>query len=364
MMKKAVWLVAFATICMYPAVVFASSATSTFDRDITANGIRTVSISNPNGDIELLTGSGSDISIHAVKKVTGEIDERCEQLVNDLEIQLQRSSIALDISLASFHHIGYEPSIEYTIILPASVDVRAETENGNIACRDRNGDLKFESEQGDIELSNCTGRLDVTTNSGHVTMESPVESGYLKTKNGDMDLYVSLASNGRLTAKSTNGSIKIHFPDDISSMVTARSSNGTVLTGPYEGVLAMNGRQSVASGKLGFGEGTIVVETVNGNVTFDVFHSQPEVSTPTVITQVIHERPVIHETYVDVFGSPCYPRFHHFWRPWRPIEIVIGNPFHGPRPPDWGRHHRDNRRDDHRRDRDDRDNRGGKGHHR
>ncbi|MDK9700052.1 MAG: DUF4097 domain-containing protein [bacterium] len=334
----------------------AGEATTTTEREVSAAGIRRLQIDNRNGDIEILTTTDGKIELHAITKISGFSDRECEQLANESSIDMKRSGITLEIQSSRWRSDSYERSITYTLLVPPELDITAETESGNIACRDLDGDIDLASTSGDLEILNCTGKLNGSTTDGDITVESSSREAYFESVSGDCDLFVALPSNGRMRVNTTNGAVKIHLAGDVNATISARTANGIISCGSFAEAISINRNRTYASGRLGYGEGAVIVETVNGSISFDTFHPQPVAqaavsSEPTVIYKTT---PVIVEhRYINSYGDPCSPRFRHVWRPWRtvhipPLRIVFG-PRHHDRHDDHGWHrdrdHRDRDRD-------------------
>lgn len=355
----------------------AGSVESSWQRNLPVGALRYVSIENLSGDIEIVPATNDQIEISAVRKVTGANESRCAELVEQLVIETRKSSGQLTISSTPLRDRSYESAIDYTISIPATVSVRVATERGNVAVSDREGEVAVRTGEGDIEVSNCNNELDAKSRFGNIIVESTTTNATLETERGNIDLYLPQFDRGRIRVKSNEGSVQLHLPDGISANVSARTNNGRVMNGPFSGTLLTNGTGTYTSGRFGYGDGSLIVETGSGTILFDRYRTEPVAqasppsSTPTAATSstvVVHEyRTVVRD---------CYPRFHHFrhyrYRPpsiivgFPPVHIEVGRPRARHDDWFWNWEHRDRdrdhgRRDDHgrgrdcdRRDRDDR----------
>jgi Putative adhesin len=98
-------------------------------------------------------------------------------------------------------------SVRYTIEVPADIEVRVDTDNGQITVRGIDGPVTLDSDNGSIELADLGGRLTTNSNNG--------------------SLSASALTSDVVVAESDNGSLEIEFVEPPTT-VDARSNNGTV----------------------------------------------------------------------------------------------------------------------------------------
>ncbi|HEY9425333.1 MAG TPA: DUF4097 family beta strand repeat-containing protein [Microterricola sp.] len=144
---------------------------------------------------------------------------------------------------------GRRCTVEYSIELPAGVDVSGQTENGEIELSDVNN-VEVSTSNGRIELEDVTGRVEVGTSNGRIE-----GSG--------------LSGNG-ITAKTSNGSIELELatPQD----VRASTSNGAIVlrvpAGGYEVIAETSlGGKNIDIASDPNGEFLLDLETSNGAIT-------------------------------------------------------------------------------------------------
>lgn len=144
-------------------------------------------------------------------------------------------------------------SIDITVSAPRSADLTLTSTNGAITISDLTGSATIETTNGRIDTRNLTGTLDLRTTNGAIRATGCDSDDVIaRTTNGAVDLDFTQAP-GSVEAKSTNGSISVRVPDDVTYSVEARTVNGRVDTNDV-------GSDPKAERK-------ITAETVNGSIT-------------------------------------------------------------------------------------------------
>ena len=118
---------------------------------------------------------------------------------------------------------GHRCTVEYSIELPAGVDVSGQTENGAIELSEVNN-VEVSTSNGRIELEDVTGRVEVGTSNGRIEGSGLSGDGIIaKTSNGAIDL--ELATPQDVRANTSNGAIILRVPAGDYEVV-AETSNG------------------------------------------------------------------------------------------------------------------------------------------
>jgi hypothetical protein len=105
---------------------------------------------------------------------------------------------------------GRNCTVDYTILLPADVDVSGQTSNGEIELTAVNN-VDVSTSNGAISLEEVTGRIKATTDNGAIEASELRSSGITaKTENGRIELELETAQNVRASA--SNGSITVRVP--------------------------------------------------------------------------------------------------------------------------------------------------------
>ncbi|TYL53387.1 DUF4097 family beta strand repeat-containing protein [Agromyces mariniharenae] len=120
---------------------------------------------------------------------------------------------------------GRRCSVDYTIDVPAGVDVRGQTSNGAIKLS-AVGAVEVGTSNGRIELEDVQGAVDVETSNGRIEGEGLNGDGIrAETSNGAIDLELGTPQD--VEARTSNGSIELSVPADSYRITTETSNGGT-----------------------------------------------------------------------------------------------------------------------------------------
>ncbi|MET0853104.1 MAG: DUF4097 family beta strand repeat-containing protein [Microterricola sp.] len=120
---------------------------------------------------------------------------------------------------------GRRCTVDYSIELPAGVDVIGQTENGAIELSDVNN-VDVSTSNGRISLEEVTGRVEVGTSNGRIEGSELSGNGIIaKTSNGSIEL--ELATPQDVRANTSNGAITLRVPAADYEVVTETSNGGT-----------------------------------------------------------------------------------------------------------------------------------------
>lgn len=139
-------------------------------------------------------------------------------------------------------------SVEFTVSLPAGVNVRAGTVNG------------------DLDVAGATAEVEASTVNGEVRAASSGGPVSATTVNGDIRASMRSAGSGDLRYSTVNGSIELELPASLNADVELRTVTGGFET---DFPMTLSGRVGPRrlSGKIGTGGRELTAKTVNGSIT-------------------------------------------------------------------------------------------------
>lgn len=137
--------------------------------------------------------------------------------------------------------------VEFTVSLPAGVNVRAGSVNGR------------------VEVAGATAEVVASTVNGDVRAASSGGPVRANTVNGDVRASMRTLGTGDLNYKTVNGSIELELPASLDADVELRTVNGGFET---DFPMTLSGRVSPRrlSGRIGSGGRDLRVTTVNGSI--------------------------------------------------------------------------------------------------
>ncbi|KRC61774.1 hypothetical protein ASE14_13230 [Agromyces sp. Root81] len=122
---------------------------------------------------------------------------------------------------------GRNCTVDYTIALPAGVDVRGATSNGTIELT-KVGEVDVSTNNGRIELDDVAGTVEAETSNGRIEGRGLAGTGVrASTSNGAIELRLDTPQD--VDARTSNGAIDLAVPTEGAGYrVTADTSNGDV----------------------------------------------------------------------------------------------------------------------------------------
>jgi DUF4097 and DUF4098 domain-containing protein YvlB len=207
-------------------------------------------LENINGAISI-TGSAtaSGIAVTGKRRTVADTQEEADDRISDILVTLTATP---DEVLLKTDHPEGGPRVTYavdvSVVMPLGMAVSIL--NGN----------------GPVDLDGATGGVVVTTGNGAVTARDVLGDMRLTTGNGGISGRVTLLSGSTVRADAGNGNIELRIPQSTSALVDAAVGNGMIVVSGLALSEKVQG-QSTLTGRLGDGDGSIVLRSGNGNIT-------------------------------------------------------------------------------------------------
>lgn len=213
----------------------------------------TVEVSNVAGEITIsgwdrnevrLTGSlGDDQEIKIRESSSGisfevrNIDSQDDYEEANLEFRVPAGAsivaegVSADIVISAINGAGIvAESVSGDVEVSAEVGrIELSTVSGDIEFTGRAGRGAFESVSGDIEASGVSGEVSVSTVSGDATLKAGLlERAQFETVSGNLELTLSLADGGRLTAEAMSGDVVLKVPAEQQGEFNVQTFTGDI----------------------------------------------------------------------------------------------------------------------------------------
>jgi len=204
-----------------------------------------LSLENVNGKVELTTWSRSEVRIEADRAAVS------KAALEDVRVEIFGEGDEVEVKTrhrrSGFPFIGSGGKVDYRVRVPAGARVHVSTVNGPISVEGVSGELRVSSVNGPVTIRDASGAVRAETVNGGIDARYAVASGTgdhrFETVNGGIEVSLPEGSTGRLAAKTVNGSVSCELPiDDV-----------------------QKSRRRL-EGRLGPGQGSFKMETVNGSV--------------------------------------------------------------------------------------------------
>jgi DUF4097 and DUF4098 domain-containing protein YvlB len=256
-------LYVFFLILLFQHTINASIVRDTFQKSITFQKGGFLSLSNSNGDIEIISWDKDEVEIIAYKSVKADNSETAEKLMERLKVDIEEREGEIIIEtrypkdssgsgifswLFGGGHASYQ--VEYEIKVPKEIDLNIHTTNGGVNIEDIDGRLRLESTNGKIVAREITGLTRCKTTNGNIRVE-----------------FEYVPEGDEMSFRTTNGSIKLYLPDDYGADdVDLKTTNGHI-----DSDFRMSGSSSRKSkkkfrGAINDGDRELTCSTTNGNI--------------------------------------------------------------------------------------------------
>jgi len=206
----------------------------------------------------VLTTGDSNLNIKSCgecKAVQIQVDAKNRKL-SDYRLEEEQSGNTIHFSLKEKVHAGIHFTVNWhnssavlvEVETPANLTLHAETSDGNLnasglrgtinlrssdghqTIADVSGSLNVQSSDGAVDLQNIAGTLDAHTSDGNLNISGKFDSLNVHTSDGSLTL--ELASGTSLKADSTlrssDGSITVRLPKDLSANLDVSTSDGKI----------------------------------------------------------------------------------------------------------------------------------------
>lgn len=237
-----------------------------FRKTLPSDGLNQFELLNINGEIEISGTVKDQIEIKAIKKVRGPSKSGCDEVMMKLTIDVNCEKQVCIVKTKFPNKINYSITVDYQIQLPKRFSIKVNNTNGDAIVADLNGEVKIALVNGTVEVKGIeSGKITSETTNGNIKVTGHIEHNNLQTTNGNIDIMAtSFAKNALLFAEIVNGNIQLTLPSNANARVKAETVNGTVSISPWKA--NYNKRKNLATLVLGNGEGTIQLETTNGEI--------------------------------------------------------------------------------------------------
>jgi DUF4097 and DUF4098 domain-containing protein YvlB len=216
-------------------------------REYTLKGSGTLRVdAHPNGGISVIGWDKSEVKVVARVSAWAGSEDEAKDIASQVKVETSDTEIrSTGPNLRSRR--GW--SVSYEIWAPAKTDLRLSSTNGG------------------LDVEGIRGRLDLETTNGGISLLAVAGDVNAETTNGgiNVDLEGSKWDGVGLTARTTNGGVKLRVPEGFNADIEAATTNGGM---DFEFPVTIQGRLNRRiTTKLGSGGPPIRLETTNGGVT-------------------------------------------------------------------------------------------------
>jgi len=218
-------------------------------------------LKNVNGSISIETWGREEVEITAVKKARGS-----KKYLDRAQIKIDASDRSIEIDTIYEKRRNVRVSVDYIVVVPENINLKfIKSTNGRLKLVGPFLDVKAFTTNGDIHLDDATGYVSLSSTNGSIKayyLEGEIHAG---TTNGS--IYLTLRTlTDNVTAKTTNGGIKMALESPVDADLTLRTSNGRIHVDLPVTIEKFSSSRRRLDGRIGNGGPVISLKAVNGSI--------------------------------------------------------------------------------------------------
>lgn len=214
---------------------------NTIKRTFSLNPEGTVRVKTIRGDIEVSTHTGNEVKLEAI--VFGENSADVDKM--KIEFETTADSVTI-YTPADMNTVNVD--IDYFLKIPANLDT-----------------VQLSTLSGEIKIKGAYKHLISTSYNGDIDVEGGFSLCELNSTNGEIEVWLEQNLSGDISAKSTNGSLKIKMGEESNFSVTGHTVTGDIRSEFNTGITGdLSGAQ--IKGTIKDGTYKIDLKTVNGDI--------------------------------------------------------------------------------------------------
>jgi DUF4097 and DUF4098 domain-containing protein YvlB len=246
------------------------------------------------GSLEIVGTQSQEIRMTVVKKARGPNEDAAAALLEHIVVATEQDGNAVRLEIKSgsawkWDDEGFGPrhlQADVEIRVPQETDlelttqdgrivvenirgrIQAETGDGRVRLRDIAGDIHARSSDGSIIGVELDGPIDVATEDGRIELDGRIQKLSAITSDGSIKIRCDAkmpSPKEDWHVRTSDGSITITFPRDLSAELEASTSDGRIVN-ELQFTEAEEDKHRI-KGKLGEGGNLIYVKTSDGRIT-------------------------------------------------------------------------------------------------
>jgi len=210
----------------------------------------------------------ADCSIVATITARAASEQEAMELAEEVEISLEPSGNTLTVKIKKPTLLmNKSVGVSLDVTVPNQTNLELGTYNGAVAIADIAGRVRATSHNGKVTTERVSGGTELETHNGSITCRQTSGDTKLRTHNGNVKAFYAEAASpvSDISIVTSNGSIELIAPPDLSARIEASTHNGSINT---DLPITVSGKvtKRKLTGTIGSGEGRLHLETHNGPI--------------------------------------------------------------------------------------------------
>jgi DUF4097 and DUF4098 domain-containing protein YvlB len=269
------------------ALTASAQSDNHWDKTYTISGQPSLTLETGDSNLTITSCGGCQtVKIHV---------DATNRKLSDYKLEEDQSGNTIHFSLKEKVHVGFHFSVNWSshssvavqVETPSNLTLHAETADGNLTASglkgaislhsadghqtiaDVTGTLTVQSSDGSVDLRNIAGTLDAHTSDGNINVSGKLDSLNIHTSDGSLTLELASGTSlkGDSTLRSSDGSITVRLPKDLSANLDISTSDGKIdssLPLTLDGFHGGSGNS--IKGKLNAGGALFTIHSSDGSV--------------------------------------------------------------------------------------------------
>lgn len=221
-----------------------------------------------NGSITTNGADVADCNMVATITARAATEEEARELAEQVEVSLEPSGDTLTAKIKKpIRLVNKSVSVSLDITVPGRTNLELETHNGAVVIADITGDVRATTHNGKVTTERVIGSTVLETHNGSISCRQTSGDAKLKTHNGSVKAFYAESAPpvSDISIVTSNGSIELQAPPDLSAQIEASTHNGSINTDLPITLIGKVSKSRLA-GTIGSGEGRLHLETHNGSI--------------------------------------------------------------------------------------------------
>jgi hypothetical protein len=222
-------------------------------------------VSVPDGKVIELNSSSADLEVSQLK-----LDLNVRGSSSDITLKGTEGNVTCDLSSGDADVFDHKGQIN---IDGRSSDIQVDGLDGDISMRTSSGDgrifdatgsVEAYSSSGDWRINNVGKDLDVRTSSGDIYVDGVAGSVRAEASSGDIRLNALSAKQGDFDVESVSGDVSVEINPRFGGRLSLRTSSGSINCAVSADIETLSDSRLV--GNVGEGSGRLIVSTSSGDI--------------------------------------------------------------------------------------------------
>lgn len=238
--------------------------------------VRSIRLELPVGRVSVTQSDGlSTATLRVAEIITREgfNVEQLTDLLNQTRVTAERAFVddeRLDVEATIAPELSDEDVLfDVRLVVPTGANLEVFVGNGPVEIVDLTGSVEIRTDNGAVDVKNVQGDVTAKTTQRTISIQDVTGDVSADTTEADIDLRLDPGLDGRISASTTTGEIRLMVPKTTAARVMLLSESG-VVTANLNGfaVTDISTSAGFLEGTLNGGGGAIELKSLTGEISF------------------------------------------------------------------------------------------------